>query len=122
MITNQIRKVIKIRKKVEKFHKETSEYEIDLIAGIIPDPPDPYPNAIFYLSMESTEKDTGKKQKPQPIWLTLGEMVKLSVLMTMASQFWLERLEKKSRYSKERIEAFREAWNQVSEAINDLEL
>jgi len=114
---------MKIRKKVvEKFHKETSEHEIDLIAGIIPNPPDPYPNAIFYLKMESTEIYTGKKQKPQPIWLTLGEMLKLSVLMTMASKFWLERLEKRSKYSEERIEAFRKAWNQVGEAINDLEL
>ena len=52
------------RQLVEKFHKETSEHEIDLIAGIIPDPPDPYPNAIFYLRMESTEKYTGKSQKP----------------------------------------------------------
>ena len=105
---------------VEKFHKETGEHEIDLIAGIIPDPPDPYPNAIFYLRMESIEKDTGKKQKPQSIWLTLSEMVKLSILMTMASQFWLERLEKDERYSVERINAFKKSWTQMRGAIDDL--
>ena len=107
---------------VEKFHKETNEYEIDLIAGIIPEPPDPYPNAIFYLRMESTEKHTGKKQKPEPIWLSLGEMMKLSMMMNMASQFWLERLEKDSNYTKIRIETFRKSWKQVSRAMDDLRL
>ena len=91
-----------------------------MIAGIIPEPPDPYPNAIFYLRMESTEKETGQKQKPQPIWLSLNEMVKLSVLMTMASQFWLERLEKDEKYSIERIQAFRKSWKQMRKAIDDL--
>lgn len=105
---------------IEKFHKATSEHEIDLIAGIIPDPPEPYPNAIFYLRMESTEKHTGDRQKPQPIWLTLSEMVKLSILMTLASQFWLERLEKDDRYSIERIQAFRKSWKRMREAIDDL--
>ena len=114
---------MKIRKQlVEKFSKDTGEHEIELIAGIEPNPPDPRPNAIFYLRMESIEKSTGEKQKVEPIWLSLGEMVKLSVLMTIASQFWLERLDKDSKYSKERIKAFKNAWGQMSEAIDDLDL
>lgn len=114
---------MKIKKQlVEKFSKETKKHKITLIAGIEPDPPDPRSNVIFYLRMESIEKNTGEKQKVEPIWLSLGEMVKLSVLMTIASQFWLERLDKDSKYSRERIEAFRKAWGQMSEAIDDLDL
>ena len=40
--------------------------------------------------------------------------------MTMASQFWLERLDKDERYSIERIQAFRKSWKQMREAIDDL--
>jgi len=105
---------------VEKFSKETPNHKISLVAGIIPEPPDPYPNAIFYIEMESIDKDTRESQKPEPIWLTLGEMVKLSVLMTVASQFWLERLDKDEEYSKERIEEFREAWGRMSGAVDKL--
>lgn len=107
---------------VEKFHKETSEYDIDFIAGIEPDPPYPYPNAIFYLRMESTHRETGKTKKTEPIWLTLREMVKLSVLMTMASQFWIKRLDKGTGESKKRIAEFRKAWNKTKDAIDTLEL
>jgi len=113
--------VKKIRKLiVERFSKETPKHEISLSAGIIPEPPDPYPNVIFYIEMKSVDKNTGKSQKPEPIWLTLGEMVKLSVLMTVASQFWLERLDKDEGYSEERIEKFREAWSQMSGAVDNL--
>jgi len=118
-----LRKVTKIKKLiVERFSKETPKHEISLVAGIIPEPPDPYPNVIFYIEMKSIDKDTGKSQKPEPIWLTLGEMVKLSVLMTVASQFWLERLDKDEGYSGERIEEFREAWSQMSGAVDNLAL
>jgi hypothetical protein len=114
---------MKIRKLiVERFSKETPKHEISLVAGIIPKPPDPYPNVIFYMEMESIDKDTGKSQKPEPIWLTLGEMVKLSVLMTVASQFWLERLEKDEEYSGERVKEFRKAWRQMSGAVDNLAL
>ena len=55
---------MKIRKKlVEKISKETREHKITLIGGIEPNPPDPYPNAIFYLRMESIDKETNKKAK-----------------------------------------------------------
>jgi len=118
-----LRKVMKIKKLVvERFSKKTSNHEINLVAGIIPEPPDPYPNVIFYIEMESIDKNTGESQKPEPIWLTLGEMVKLSVLMTVASQFWLERLEKDDEYSGERIKEFGKAWSKVSGAVDDLDL
>ena len=53
---------MKIRKKlVERFSKETPTHLIDLIAGIDPTPPDPYQNAIFYVRMESIDKETDKK-------------------------------------------------------------
>lgn len=70
--------------------------------------------------MESTEKETRKKQETESIWLSLNEMVKLSILMTIASQFWLERLEKDEGYSIERIQAFKKSWKQMREAIDDL--
>ena len=112
---------MKIRKQlVEKFSKETREHEITLVAGIDPNPPDPYPNAIFYVRMESTDKETNKKSKVKPIWLSLNEMAKLSVLMTIASRFWLERLEKASGHSQKRIKAFVNAWDQMKEAMDNL--
>lgn len=113
---------MKIRKQlIERFSKETPRHEIDLIAGINPNPPRAH-NAIFYIRMESIDKDTGEKLKPEPIWLSLSEMAKLSVLMTVASQFWLERLDKDEEYSEERIEVFKDGWKRVSEAIDDLDL
>lgn len=112
---------MKIKKQlVEEFSKDTGEHEIKLIAGIEPNPPDPYPNAIFYVRMESTDKETNKESKVEPIWLSLNEMAKLSVLMTIASRFWLERLEKTSWQSKKRIKAFINAWAQVKEAMDTL--
>ena len=108
------------RKLVEAISKETSEHEIKLIAGIEPNPPDPYSNAIFYVRMESIDKETNKKSKVESIWLSLNEMAKLSVLMTIASRFWLERLEKGSGHSQKRITAFVDAWNQVKDAMDNL--
>ena len=96
---------------VEEFFKETETHEIRLIAGIDPEPPDPHPNAIFYIRMESIEKETKEKCKAQQIWLSLNEMGKLNILMTVASRFWEERLEKGSRYSQKRIKAFIKVWN-----------
>ena len=113
--------MIVIRKQlVEKFSKETGEHEITLIAGIDLSPPDPYPNAIFYVRMESIDKETNKKSKVEPIWLSLNEMAKLSVLMTIASRFWLERLEKASWQSRKRVKAFVNAWGQVKDAMDTL--
>jgi len=112
---------MKIRKQlVEKFSKETRGHEITLTAGIDPSPPDPYPNAIFYVRMESIDKETNKKSKVEPIWLSLNEMAKLSVLMTIASRFWIERLEKTSWQSQKRIEAFINAWGHVKDAMDSL--
>lgn len=70
--------------------------------------------------MESLDKETNEQSKVKSIWLSLNEMAKLSVLMTIASRFWLERLEKGSRYSQKRIEAFIDSWSQVKDALDDL--
>lgn len=112
---------MKMRKKlVEKFSKETREHKIQLIAGIEPQPSGPYPNPIFYIRMESIDKEKNKTTKVRPIWLSLNEMVKLSVLMTIASRFWLERLDKGTRCGRKRIETFIDAWDQISRAVDDL--
>lgn len=108
------------RQLVEEFRKETSDHEIRLIAGIEPDPYAPYPNAIFYIRMESVDKETNRRTKVKPIWLSLNEMAKLSVLMTIASRFWLERLEQKTWRGRKRIEDFIDAWAQISHAVDDL--
>lgn len=107
------------RKLVQEFAKETEKHKIRLIAGIHPEPPKAS-NAIFYVRMESEDKDTGETCFVEPIWLTLNEMVKLSVLMTLASKFWAERLEKGSSYSQKRIKTFVHAWNQMSDTMDDL--
>jgi len=109
------------RKLVEEFWKVTSQnHKIKLIAGIEPRPSQPYRNIIFYIRMESTDLETNLKTKVEPIWLSLNEMVKLSVLMTLASRFWLERLDKRSRRGKERMETFIDAWNEMSTAMDYL--
>jgi len=108
------------RQLVEEFSKETGEHRIRLVAGIEPRPPRPHPNAIFYIRMESTDKEKNKTIMVKPIWLSLNEMMKLSVLMTVASRFWLERLDKRTRRSRSRIQAFIDAWKQISKAVDDL--
>jgi hypothetical protein len=108
------------RQLVEEFSKETPTHEIKLIAGIDPNPPNPYPNAIFYVRMESTEKETNERCKTKQIWLSLNEMGKLSMLMIIASRFWAERLEKGSWQSQKRIKAFVDAWNQIRDSCDDL--
>jgi len=70
--------------------------------------------------MESIEKETGEKCKPEQIWLSLNEMGKLSILMIIASRFWEERLEKGSKYSQKRIKKFIEAWTQTKDSLDGL--
>jgi hypothetical protein len=108
------------RKLVEKIEKDTGEHLIELVAGIEPNPPDPYPNSIFYIRMKSTEKETGFESYVKPIWLSLNEMTKLSVLMTLASRFWLERLDKDTEYAQERVTDFIRAWKKMRNAIDDV--
>jgi hypothetical protein len=105
---------------VEEFSKETDTHEIRLVAGIDPNPPDPYSNAIFYIRMESEARETGERCKVEPIWLSLNEMVKLSVLMTVASKFWEKKLEKGSWRSWKKARAFINAWNQMSDSMDTL--
>jgi len=105
---------------VEEFFKDTGEHQISLIAGIDPNPPAPYPNAIFYIRMKSIDKETNKKSKVKPIWLSLNEMLKLSVLMTIASRFWLERLEKNSWNRRKKIKKFIDTWTRMRDAMDEL--
>jgi len=105
---------------VETFSKETSEHQIRLIAGIEPQPSEPYPNAIFYIRMESYDKVERVLSQVKPIWLSLNEMVKLGVLMNVASRFWLEQLDKESKRGRKKIDAFIDAWRQISRAVDDL--
>lgn len=70
--------------------------------------------------MESLDKETNKEIKVKSIWLSLNEMAKLSVLMTIASRFWLERLEKGSKHSQKRIKAFVDSWDQTKDALDNL--
>ena len=108
------------KKLVEEFSKKTKTHEIKLIAGIDPNPPDPYPNAIFYIRMESTHRKTEETTKVKPIWFSLNEMMKLSVLMALALRFWTERLNKDSPYSHKRIEAFIDTWTQMKDSMESL--
>jgi len=108
------------KKLVEEFCKETRKHEIRLIAGIDPTPPYPTPNAIFYVRMESTDKEQNETCKVEPIWLSRDEMMRLSVLMILGLRFWEERLEKGSSYSRERISEFIDAWHQMRDSMNDL--
>jgi hypothetical protein len=105
---------------VEEFSKETDTHEIRLIAGIDPNPPPPHSNTMFYIRMESEEKDSGRKCKVEPIWLSLNEMIKLSVLMTVSSKFWEEKLKKGSWRSWKRTQAFIDVWNKMRDSMDTL--
>lgn len=108
-------------KLVDEFIKPIPECgETRLIAGIDPEPPDPYPNAIFYVRMVSHDINTRKPCKTQTIWLSLSEMTRLSVLMTIASRFWMERLNKGEEYTKERVKEFQNEYKQIKRALERL--
>jgi|SRR3990170_5420966 len=109
------------RKLVDEFVKQSSECgEIRLIAGIDTEPHDPCPNAIFYIRMESQDRDTKEHCKTENIWLSLNEMTRLSVLMSIASRFWVERLDKGESDSEERIKEFVDEYQKIKEALKRL--
>jgi hypothetical protein len=109
------------RKSVDEIVKQSSEYgEIRLVAGIDPEPRDPHPNAIFYIRMESQDRNTKKPCETESIWLSLNEMTRLGILMNIASRFWVERLDKGESYSKERIEEFVSEYQEIKEALERL--
>jgi hypothetical protein len=104
---------------IDEFIKESSECgEVRLVAGIDKKPKDPHPNAIFYIRMESQDRDTKEPCKTEDIWLSLNEMTRLSVLMNIASQFWIERLEKGEQYSEERVKKFQSEYKKIKESLN----
>ena len=104
---------------VEQFQKSKFNFNVELRAGIDDDPPSSS-NVIFYLQMKSTTNEG--TIKTEPIWLSLADMVKLSMLMTTASHFWIEKLDKGSQETKERIKLFRDSWKRMSESIDKLNL
>jgi hypothetical protein len=106
---------------IDEFFKQSSERgEIRLICGIDKKPPDPHPNAIFYLRMESQDRKSGEPFETEDIWLSLNEMTKLSILMNIASQFWLERLEKGRTHSEKRIKEFQEEYQKIKESLDKI--
>jgi hypothetical protein len=106
---------------VDEFIRDIAECgETRLIVGIDPEPPDPYPNAVFYIRMVSQDLDTMKPCKTQTFWLSLSEMTRLSVLMSIASRFWMERLDKREEYTKERVRDFQNEYTQIKEALERL--
>lgn len=108
-------------KLIDNFVKETSDRgEIRLIAGIDPNPPDPYPNAIFYIRMVSQDCKTKVPCSTESIWLSLTEMTRLSVLMSIASRFWVERLNKSEAYTEERIKEFQDQYKEIKKALERL--
>ena len=74
---------------------------------------------MFFLQMTSNSRERGK-QATEPIYLTLAEMVKLSVLMTTASQFWTKTFDKYSWEDEEQIDIFCEEWVKIRGSINKI--
>jgi hypothetical protein len=109
------------RQLVDKFTiKGGTTGTINLIAGIDPNPPDPYPNAIFYIRMESQDRDTGKPCKTERMWLTLNDMTRLSILMNIASRFWTNKYEKGEPYTEEKILEFVNEYSDIKKSLMKL--
>ena len=106
---------------VDKFITKSKECgEIKLIAGVDPNPPDPYPNAIFYIRMESQDRKSGKPCKTESIWLSLDDMTRLSVLMNIASRFWVKRYDKNEPDSEEKINSFVDEYRTIKKSLKRL--
>lgn len=108
-------------KLIDEFIRISSQRgKIRLVAGVNPNPPDPYPSAIFYIRMESQDRDSREPCKTESIWLTLNEMTRLGVLMNIASRFWVEKFYKGEPYSEERISDFVTEYNEIKTALKRL--
>jgi hypothetical protein len=104
---------------IETFKKEAgASFDVNLKLGIEDNAPG-YSNVMFYVQMDSYTKDEGVKVT-RPIYLTLPEMVKLSALMTTASQFWTSTFDKNSPEDKERIRKFIAEWKKISKSIDQI--
>lgn len=109
------------RKLVDQFVKQSSEFgEIRLVAGIDTEPHGSYPNAVFYMRMESKDRNSGEPCKTRSIWLSLNEMTRLSILMIIASRFWVERIDKGKPQSEERINEFIDEYKNIKKALENL--
>jgi hypothetical protein len=102
---------------VDEFVKNPDEIdEIKLVAGIDKAPKDPHHNAMFYIRMESRNREIQEPRdfcKTERIWLSLNELTRLSILSNIASQFWIETLEKNEPYSERRIKEFQEEYENI---------
>ncbi len=109
------------RQLVDRFTTKSEKCgEIKLIAGIDPNPPDPYPNAIFYIRMESRDRNSKEPCKTESIWLSLNDMTRLSVLMNVASRFWVNRYDKGRPCSEERITDFVSEYRKIKKSLKKL--
>lgn len=103
---------------IDEFQKSFRGKTVRLVAGIDLSPED-RSKAIFYLRMEAREK--GRKPTKVPgIWLSLSELTRLAMLMSLSTRFWFETIQKGKRYTKRRVREFQQAWDTIQDAIVDL--
>jgi hypothetical protein len=69
------------------------------------------------LQIESYSKET-QFQVSKPIYLSLPEMVRLSMLMTTASQFWTTTFDRTSEEDLDKIDKFCEEWKEIRKSID----
>ena len=104
---------------VEQFVKGNRGFEVKLKAGVDTNPPG-YPNAMFFIEMSSYKIERDEWVITEPIYLTLAEMAKLSVLMTTASQFWTKTFNKYSKEDLKKIDAFCKEWKRIRESVESI--
>jgi len=103
---------------VERWTRRGGRRWVRLVAGVDPNP-EFGSNAMFYVRMECRQK--GKKKVKVPgTWLSLSELTRLSIQMTLSTPFWFETLEKGKSSTSPRVREFQRAWNTVQDAIADL--
>src|SRR5437899_508802 len=76
-------------------------------------------NAIFYVRTECRQRGKRRVKVPE-MWLSLSELTRLSMLMSLSTRFWFETLEKRRSSTSRRVREFQRAWNTVQNAIVDL--
>jgi hypothetical protein len=103
---------------IQEFVKGKGDFEVRLRAGIETNPPK-YPHVMFFIQMASDSRERGK-QVTETLYLTLAEMVKLSVLMTTASQFWTKTFDKYSEEDQIKINRFCEEMDRIRESITSI--
>ena len=70
--------------------------------------------------MESQDKNTGEPCKTESIWLSLDDMTRLSVLMNIASRFWVKRYNKDEADSEEKIMEFVNEYREIKKSLETI--